>query len=120
MFPQNRYDPFAGVPQVDAVDAHKQAQDGGVAILDVREPEEWELGHIEAARWIPLDQLPTRWRELDPKTRWICVCLAGTRSNYAAALLRGQGLDVSNLAGGMLEWQRHQLPITPPGIVGMH
>jgi rhodanese-related sulfurtransferase len=117
---RNRFDPFGGVPQVDAATAHEQEQSGEAAILDVREPEEWQLGHIEAATWIPLDQLPARWQELDRDTKWVVVCLAGTRSNYASAFLRGQGLDASNLAGGMLEWQRRRLPITPPGIVAPH
>ena len=49
-----------------------------------------------------------------------CVCLAGTRSAYAAALLRQQGIEAANLAGGMLEWQSEQLPITPPGIIAAH
>ena len=120
MYPQGRYNPFAGVPQVDARTAHRQLGSGEAGILDVREPTEWELGHIDGANWIPLGDLPMRWRELDAGRKWICVCLAGTRSAYAATLLRQEGIDAANLTGGMLEWQSEQLPITPPGIVATH
>src|SRR4029079_7394090 len=75
MYPQNRYSPFAGVPRVDARTAHEQFRSGEANILDVREPSEWELGHIDGANWIPLGDLPVRWRELDPGRKWICVCL---------------------------------------------
>jgi rhodanese-related sulfurtransferase len=120
MYPRNMSDPFAGVPQVDAATAYRQLQAGEVSIVDVREPEEWELGHIDGISHIPLDQLPARWRELDPDSEWVCVCLSGVRSNYAATLLQRLGLDATNLAGGMLDWHNRQLPITPPGIIGPH
>src|SRR4051812_14125953 len=80
--------PFGGVPQVDAVTAHEQWQNGEASLLDVREADEWNLGHIEGIEFIPLGQLPQRWRELDPDKQWICVCRVGGRSNYAAAMLR--------------------------------
>jgi rhodanese-related sulfurtransferase len=120
MYPQNRSNPFASVPQVDAATAYRQLQNGETSILDVRDPEEWELGHIEGIAWIPLDQLHMRWRELDPNSKWVCVCLSGVRSNYAAAMLRQHDIGAENLDGGMLEWKSQQLPITPPGIIGPH
>ena len=67
MYPHNTYNSFAGVPQVDARTAHEQFRSGEAAILDVREPSEWELGHIDGADWVPLGDLPVRWRELDPE-----------------------------------------------------
>jgi rhodanese-related sulfurtransferase len=108
------------VPQVDAKTAYEQWQQRDVALLDVRERSEWDLGHIEGIEFIPLGQLPWRWRELNPSKKWICVCLSGARSNYAAALLRQAGIDASNLRGGMLDWKANNLPITPPGIVEAH
>jgi rhodanese-related sulfurtransferase len=108
------------VPQVGARDAQQLLESGEAQLVDVRETSEWNLGHIDGIEWIPMGQLPMRWRELDPDKKWICVCRSGSRSNYAALLLRQVGLDASNLAGGMLEWKAEKLPITPPGIVESH
>ena len=52
--------------------------------------------------------------------KWVCVCRSGSRSEYATALLRQAGLDIANMAGGMLDWQVNKLPITAPGIVESH
>ncbi len=111
---------FNNVPQIDVKSAHEEWKSGEVGFVDVREPSEWDLGHIDGIDWIPMGQLPMRWRELDPNKKWICVCRSGNRSNYAAAMLRGAGLDASNMRGGMLDWQAHKLPITHPGIIEAH
>ncbi len=73
-------------------------------ILDVREPEEWLSGHIPAAKHIPLPQLPERIREIDRNKEWLIVCRSGNRSARACEFLSAQGYRVTNLAGGMLEW----------------
>ena len=85
-------------------------------ILDVREEDEYrgELGHIAGSRIIPLRVLPQRVGELDDiKHRDIVtVCRAGIRSSTGAAILTGLGFDhVSNLKGGMLEWNDAGLPV---------
>jgi len=85
-------------------------------VLDVREPEEFtgELGHIPGSVLVPLKELPERSSEFaDSKQRDIVVvCRAGVRSTTAAALLTGLGFDhVSNLKGGMLDWDAAQLPV---------
>jgi rhodanese-related sulfurtransferase len=105
------------IPQFDARTTYEMWQSGEAEILDVREPSEWDLGHIEGVRWIPMGELPARWRELDPDKKLVCVCHSGARSYYAAAALRQAGIDASNLVGGMLDWQAEKLPITPPGII---
>ena len=111
-------DPLANVPQVDARSTHEHFQSGDVDLLDVREPEEWNLGHIEGAAWIPMGHLQARWREIDPARKLVVVCRSGSRSNYVAAMLRQVGIDAANLEGGMHAWEAEKLPITPPGIVG--
>lgn len=113
-------DPFADIPQLDVHSTYQAWQSGDAHLVDVREPSEWELGHVEGIHWIPLGQLSHRWRELDPEKRWICVCRRGNRSNYAAAVLRQAGFDASNMAGGMLHWKANGLPITDPGIIEEH
>jgi rhodanese-related sulfurtransferase len=108
------------VPQVDSKTAYEKMQSGEARLVDVREQDEWDRGHVEGIDFIPLGQLPWRWRELDAGKRWICVCRSGSRSNYAAALLRQAGIDAVNMSGGMLDWQAQKLPVTPPGIVDRH
>ena len=105
------------VPQIDVKTTYEQWKNGEVGLVDVREPSEWDLGHIEGVAFIPMGQLPARLQELDASKKWICVCRSGNRSNYTAAMLRQVGMDASNMTGGMLDWNAKKLPITPPGIV---
>ena len=74
-----------------------------VTILDVREPVEWEHGHIDGAVHIPLMQLGGRLQELPPG-RTLVVCAVGGRSAQAVAYLNQQGHDAVNLQGGLVEW----------------
>ena len=85
-------------------------------IVDVREPEEYtgELGHIAGSVLIPLKDLTARAEELSAhkERHIIVVCRAGVRSTTAAAILTGLGYEhVSNLKGGMLDWNQQQLPV---------
>jgi sulfur dioxygenase len=88
----------------------------GPMILDVREPEEYtgELGHISGSLLIPLKDLTARAGELEKykDSHIIVVCRAGVRSTTAAAILTGLGFEhVSNLKGGMLDWNKNHLAV---------
>lgn len=74
-----------------------------VAVVDVREPDEWAHGHIEGAVHVPLMQLPDRIDEL-PEGRLLVVCKVGGRSMRAVDYLVRLGHDAVNLDGGMLDW----------------
>ncbi len=76
---------------------------GGTSILDVREPVEWEHGHIEGALHIPMAELTQRLDEL-PLGHTVVVCKVGGRSAQVVTYLLQQGHDVVNLDGGMIEW----------------
>ena len=73
------------------------------SVLDVREPVEWEHGHIDGAVHIPLMDLPQRLPDV-PKGHVVVVCKIGGRSARAVASLQEQGIDAVNLEGGMVEW----------------
>ena len=93
----------------------------GLVVLDVREPLEWEHGHIDGALHIPLMQLPQRFTEL-PDGQTLVVCKIGGRSAQAVGYLVQQGIDAVNLDGGMLEWAgsgRHMVSENgqPPHVV---
>ena len=85
-------------------------------VLDVREPNEYsgELGHIPGTKLIPLKDLADHAGELEAykNKHVIAICRAGVRSSTAAAILTSLGFEqVSNLRGGMLEWNEQKLPI---------
>ena len=85
----------------------QQAIESGAALklIDVREVEEVEAGHIPGIINIPLSVLETRMPELDKSEKYIVVCRSGNRSGMATQLLESHGFDVTNMVGGMLEWQ---------------
>ena len=90
------------VPTV-SVDGVPNPLPDGLAVVDVREPDEWEAGHIEGAVHIPLSELVARVGDL-PDGQTLVVCKVGGRSAQAVAYLTQRGYDVVNLDGGMLDW----------------
>jgi adenylyltransferase/sulfurtransferase len=74
-------------------------------IIDVREPYEWEIGHIPGARLVPLDHIQQEIPRLDKTRETILYCKVGARSRYAAQQLAEAGVaDVRNLTGGIIRW----------------
>lgn len=72
-------------------------------IVDVRTRQEYEAGHLERARLIPLDELRERCHELDPRLKTVVYCKIGLRGYLAARILQQHGFaDVFNLTGGLL------------------
>jgi hydroxyacylglutathione hydrolase len=63
-------------------------------VLDVRQPSEWEAGHLEGTRHLFVGDLPARLSEVDPRTRTTLVCASGYRSAMAASLLAREGHPV--------------------------
>lgn len=93
----------------------------GLVVLDVREPVEWQHGHIDGALHIPLALLPVRAGEI-PAEQTLVVCKVGGRSAQAVMWLQQQGFDVVNLDGGMLDWEAAGRPMVsetgqPPQVV---
>jgi rhodanese-related sulfurtransferase len=87
----------------------------GVTVLDVREPIEWQYGHIDGAVHIPLTQIPSRAEELPVDQQLLVVCKVGGRSAQATAFLREKGFEAINLAGGMLDWSEAGRPMVADG-----
>ncbi len=101
---------YGGVPQVmpDWVAANRAA----VHVLDVRSAGEFdgELGHLEAAQLVPLDELRTRVAEVPKDKPVVVVCQTGKRSALATAILEKAGYRAANVAGGMVAWRELSLP----------
>jgi adenylyltransferase/sulfurtransferase len=113
------YDQFCGVRGQEApaavmpgkgettVEHLKQRLDRGerVFILDVRNPEEFQISRIPGSVLIPLPSLPQRMGELDRDAEMVVHCKSGMRSQRAIDFLRQQGFTkLSNLKGGILAW----------------
>ena len=86
-----------------------------VVVLDVRESEEWDAGHINGALHIPLAELPHRVAELPSEAHVVTVCRVGARSAVATAFLQAAGRDAVNLSGGMVAWQHAGRPVVSSG-----
>jgi adenylyltransferase/sulfurtransferase len=78
-----------------------------VVLVDVREPHEYELCHLEGARLLPLGQLQARMGELEKRSKIVVYCHVGVRSTQAVSFLRRAGFsNVMNLQGGIDAWAR--------------
>jgi adenylyltransferase/sulfurtransferase len=85
----------------------KQRLDRGdkLTIIDVREPNEYQINRIAGSTLIPLGEIPRRYAELNPEDELVMQCKSGARSGRAADFLRSVGFKrVLNLKGGILDW----------------
>jgi molybdopterin/thiamine biosynthesis adenylyltransferase/rhodanese-related sulfurtransferase len=106
--------PDPGVPIVTPGElANELAGPSPPILVDVRSAAEWALGHLPAARHIPLDTLSGRLSELPPSAAVVTYCQSGRRSAAAVGVLRGRGhANVRSLAGGLTAWEAR--PAAPP------
>jgi rhodanese-related sulfurtransferase len=105
---------LSGVEEADTLKATRLYNDDAL-VLDVREDKEYAAGHIPRAKHIPLGQLAGRLQELDKfKGKPILVtCRSGNRSAHACRILKKAGFEtVYNQAGGIIAWERANLPVT--------
>ena len=105
---------LSGVEQADTLKATRLYNDDAL-VLDVREDKEYAAGHIPKARHIPLGQLSGRIQELDKfkSTPILVTCRSGHRSARACGMLKKAGFEtVYNQAGGIIAWERANLPVT--------
>lgn len=96
---------------VQDIYAQLQTNASDYIILDVRETDEIEQGHVEGITHIPLALIPLQHEQLPPNATVYCICRSGGRSSMAVQQLEELGYsDVYNVEGGMLEWNAQQLP----------
>jgi len=77
----------------------------GIKVIDVREPDEWQIARIDGVPLIPLGTLPKRFTELDPNQQIYIHCKSGVRSLKALYFLREQGFKyVKSVKGGINAW----------------
>ena len=76
-----------------------------IHMIDVRESDEVATGIIPGAEHLPLGLVEYKYQELDKTKQYVIICRSGGRSGMACQFLEEQGFDVTNMSGGMLEWQ---------------
>lgn len=112
------YDQFCGIPdQPEDPGAHPDevtVQDMkkaltqpalNIKVIDVREPDEFEIARVEGVELLPLSQIEQRFAELDPNQTYYLHCKAGVRSMKALVFLREQGFKyLKSVKGGINAW----------------
>ena len=122
------YEAFCGVPR-DAVTsdsrngemneitpaelAQRLAAHEDFTLIDVRESYEWQIGHIEGARLVPLGTLRGAMSSLDATKEIVVYCRSGKRSADAVRQLNAAGFRATNVAGGILRWSDEVDPRIP-------
>jgi molybdopterin/thiamine biosynthesis adenylyltransferase/rhodanese-related sulfurtransferase len=104
----------AEIDEVDATRARELVESGEPVVVDVREQDEWDEGHVPGAVHIPRGHLESRIEHAapDPGRRIVIYCSAGNRSAFAAKTLEEMGYeDVVSLAGGFTDWKRNGFPV---------
>jgi adenylyltransferase/sulfurtransferase len=121
------YDQFCGIPaepvnpsahpdEVTVQDMKKALSDPSlnVKVLDVREPDEFEIARVAGVQLVPLSTLPQKFTELDPNQQYYLHCKAGVRSMKALLFLREQGFKyLKSVKGGIGAWSDEIDPNVP-------
>lgn len=102
----------AGAPTITVGELSEKLKYGKhPLVLDVRQPDEFRMGHIAGAKLIPLNELHGKMNELPKGREIVCICASGNRSTSAAKMLAKEGFNVLNVQGGMVAWRRAKLPV---------
>ena len=81
-------------------------------LVDVREPDEFRTVRVDGSVLVPLSTFMLRYEQLPKDTPLLVLCAAGSRSAAATAHLLANGWsDVTNVAGGIITWERSGLPV---------
>ncbi|NLQ21203.1 rhodanese-like domain-containing protein, partial [Streptococcus pneumoniae] len=82
-------------------------EEGSHLLLDVREQDEWDAGHVEGSVFLPMSQLMARIQEVPSDKPVYLICHSGQRSLYAAQWLEQAGHEApKSVAGGIEAWAR--------------
>ncbi|WP_078595256.1 rhodanese-like domain-containing protein [Evansella clarkii] len=96
-----------GVNQVETEELKEilENDDNEKVILDVREPEEYEAGHIPGIPLVPMHTIPELVEAFREDKEYVLICRSGNRSQKVSLFLKANGIErVTNFNGGMLSW----------------
>jgi rhodanese-related sulfurtransferase len=99
---------------VTSLKAYLETSESRPLLLDVREPWEFGICHIDGSQLIPMRHIPGALEELDPEREVVVICHHGIRSRQVALFLEHQGFArVINMEGGVAAWARDVDPDMP-------
>ncbi|MCG6155875.1 MBL fold metallo-hydrolase [Rubinisphaera margarita] len=85
-----------------------------MTLLDVRQPSEWDMGHLPGAKYMFLPEIPARLQELDKSKPVIVYCGNGYRASIGVSLLRRAGFDARTVPGSWNAWVAAGYPVVKP------
>ncbi|MBV6639866.1 MAG: MBL fold metallo-hydrolase [Cyclobacteriaceae bacterium] len=101
------------VKSIEAKDFALAYQTGGINVLDVRKPSEYEAEHVDKAQSFPLDYISKNMEDIDHDKAYHIHCAGGYRSMIAASILKSRGFhDIVDVKGGMKEIAKTGIPKT--------
>jgi rhodanese-related sulfurtransferase len=96
--------------EIEPAEAQKQLSSNQATLLDVREPEEFALSHLENSVLVPMGSIPPQLQRLEQmadQNTLLVLCHHGVRSLQVVAWLRAQGIDnCYSINGGIDRWSR--------------
>jgi hydroxyacylglutathione hydrolase len=105
------------VPEIDAPEAPEWIASRSAVVVDVREPAEYDGGHLPGAASIPQCQLADRLGEVPRDREVLVVCAGGVRSLRSAQFLKQAGFErVTSMRGGTSRWIAAGLPVEKPAL----
>ncbi len=99
--------------RVSVEEANEMLQAGNAFAIDVRRKDEYEHGHIQGAKWIPVDDIIPRFAELPTEGKLLFICAVGARSGLAAEYAAAMGAKpdrLFNIEDGTPTWIQKGLP----------
>jgi rhodanese-related sulfurtransferase len=100
---------------ITPAEAARRMDTENLALIDVREPYEWDAGHVPGSTHIDMATLGQRLAEVPQDRPVAFICLSGARSGLVATTLRARGYEAYNVAGGFRDWFESGLPTEPEG-----
>ena len=97
-----------GINQIDVEELKKILESDerkNYKIIDVREPHEYNAGHIPGIPLLPMNSIPAVLDKLDKDENYLFICRSGNRSHHVSRFMKANGFEkVTNFSGGMLVW----------------
>lgn len=106
---------MAGEDEVDVAPGwvRERHEADEIQLVDVREPYEWEAGHLAGARHVALDRVAAEASTIDKDKPVVFYCAVGSRSGMAATAFRRAGYAAYSMDGGITAWDEQGLPLEP-------
>ena len=99
---------------VEELEARLKQADNKPLLLDVREPWEFAICHIEGSQLVPMREIPNATDQMDTNQEIVVVCHTGVRSMHVCYYLKNEGFEnVLNLTGGVHAWASRIDPNMP-------